>query len=161
MYKLRHTWTQYNIFSPARLHQLDRRVNEIDPNWPITPPSSQQPQISKPSKILINPAKFPQVRYLKAGLICTYAFISGIGSVFHMPVVVDPDPNFHVDADSDPDSDPDWHQIQKRCRSSFGSTLCFYKCWKKIKSEYLFYFYSQHCQFTLFCLSHPYVLNVP
>ncbi len=63
MYKLRHTWTQYNIFSPARLHQLDRRVNEIDPNWPITPPSSQQPQqISKPSKILINPAKFPQVR---------------------------------------------------------------------------------------------------
>jgi hypothetical protein len=65
MYKLRHTWTQYNIFSPARLHQLDRRVNEIDPNWPITPPSSQPQQISKPSKILINPAKFPQVRVPK------------------------------------------------------------------------------------------------
>ena len=60
MYKLRHTWTQYNIFSPSKLNQLDRRIQSIDPNWPVTAISSQPPP-TKPSKILINPAKFPQV----------------------------------------------------------------------------------------------------
>ncbi len=51
---------------------------------------------------------------------------------------VDPDPTFYFDADPDPDSDPD-------------PTSSLYKL--QIQ-KFVLPFYSQHLQFTLFCLSH-------
>ena len=82
MYKLRYTWTAANLFKPATLQELDRRIHEIDPAWPIlksyAPPQTQhgggshkilinptQPnQHGGSHKILINPAKFPQVNII-------------------------------------------------------------------------------------------------
>jgi hypothetical protein len=101
MYKLRHTWTQYSIFSPTKLNQLDRRIQSIDPNWPVTPITTSQQQQqptahSKPSKILINPAKFPQVYiippvftgHLKQKLV----FVSDPYPEFGKVSYLDPDP---------------------------------------------------------------------
>ena len=36
LYKLRVTWTDH-YFSPTKLLQLDRKIQTIDPNWPIIP----------------------------------------------------------------------------------------------------------------------------
>jgi hypothetical protein len=52
----------------------------------------------------------------------------------------DPDPNFHVDADPDPNLD--WHQNNADPRVDLSPSFTHVG-----KSEYFFYFYTQHCHF--------------
>ena len=68
LYKLRLTWTD-NYFSQTRLNQIDRKIQTLDPNWPIIPskkavqpeksvnPDNSNLRTSTPS-IHINPAVF-------------------------------------------------------------------------------------------------------
>ena len=63
LYELRSTWEGiYQVFPPIVLHQLDLRMNKIDPAWPVTypKPTSSAPVPFDPSasksKTHINPA---------------------------------------------------------------------------------------------------------
>lgn len=61
LFKLRSTWTPF--FAYPKLNQLDRRVKEIDPAWPVqdsrkgqqAPPAQQQPAAAAAPKIHVNP----------------------------------------------------------------------------------------------------------
>jgi len=64
LFKLRSTWGPF--FTYAKLNQLDRRVKEIDPAWPVqdsrnrqgqqqAPPAQKQPQAPASSNIHLNP----------------------------------------------------------------------------------------------------------
>lgn len=61
LYKLRLTWTD-NYFSLTKLNQLDRKIQALDPQWPIIPSKKATPaekNIKPPSQsIHINPAVF-------------------------------------------------------------------------------------------------------
>ena len=64
LYKLRLTWTD-NYFSITKLNQLDKKVQTLDPNWPIIPSkkvvsAEKSVKPSQPS-IHINPAVYPAV----------------------------------------------------------------------------------------------------
>jgi hypothetical protein len=56
----------------------------------------------------------------------------------------DPDTNFHVDADLD----PNWHQNN-------AGILILPQVLHMLENLKFFYFWLQHCHFTMFCLSHP------
>lgn len=69
LHKLRLTWTD-NYFSLTKLNQLDRKIQTLDPNWPIIPSNkaalenNTKPDLPNPSlrtsgqSIHINPAVF-------------------------------------------------------------------------------------------------------
>lgn len=68
LYKLRTTWTD-NYFSLTKLNQLDRKIQTLDPQWPIIP-SKKALQVDKNNKqpsqsIHINPAVFGRQSSLK------------------------------------------------------------------------------------------------
>ena len=60
MWKLRTTWN--DVFSAKKLHNLDVKVNAMDPAWPISIPSDV-PQSSATS-IHVNPKFLSMVRRL-------------------------------------------------------------------------------------------------
>ena len=55
LYKLRQTWgDKYHVFTDHKLYQLDTKIKNIDPAWPVVVPKERSN--SQTPKILVNPA---------------------------------------------------------------------------------------------------------
>jgi hypothetical protein len=65
---------------------------------------------------------------------------------------LDPDRNFHVDADPYADADPDWHWHQNNADLRADPTVL--KVLRLLENLHFLYFESQHCHLTMFYLSY-------
>merc|ERR1711915_989013 len=57
LHKLRLTWgDRYQVFTDQKLYQLDKKIQTIDPAWPVPVPKERLPPGVPSTKIHVNPA---------------------------------------------------------------------------------------------------------
>ena len=64
LHKLRLTWgDRYQVFTDQKLYQLDKKIQTIDPAWPVPVPKERLPPGVPSTKIHVNPAFVGKVSF--------------------------------------------------------------------------------------------------